>query len=337
LDHKGGNMAEAKKTTTKKKAAVKKAEVKPKKEVVDNGNSQEDSNVALEADDQGSQEAEVKTAKAGKRSAKATREAEEKEAKEERKAKATAGETEDKKPKATQKPARSRLERQGKKFREAAKHIDTAKEYSLSEAIELAMKTNPVKFDATAELHIRLGVDPRQADQNVRDTVVLPAGTGKTIRIAVLAEGDVAEAATKAGADIVGLDDLLADIEKEKLNFDVLVATPPLMARLGKYAKVLGPKGLMPNPKSGTVTMDAAKAVKEAKAGRIEYRVDSAGIVHIPFGKVSFGADKLGQNAQAVVASVRNAKPNSLKGTYINSVYVTTSMGPSIKVAPSEV
>src|SRR6185369_380380 len=166
--------------------------------------------------------------------------------------------------------------------------IEKDKQYSVKEALELAIKTSPVKFDATVELHVNLGVDPRQADQNVRDNVVLPAGTGKTIRIAVLAEADDAAAAKKAGADIAGMEDLLKDIEKGIINFDTLIATPALMAKLGKYARVLGPKGLMPNPKSGTVTPDVVKAVEQAKAGRVEYRVDSTGIVHVAFGKVSF-------------------------------------------------
>lgn len=335
-------MAEAKKETTKKKTtkAAKEvaAEVKAKKGE-DNGIIEEVSTTTNEASNQ---EAEVeepkKTAKAGKRSAKAVKEAGEKVAKEERKVARAKGEAaEEAKPKQPVKPARTRLERRGKKFREVAKLVDRSKEYSLKEAIDLAVKTNPAKFDATAELHVRLGVDPRQADQNVRDTVVLPAGTGKSVRIAVLAEGDQASAAKKAGADQVGLEDLLAKIEKQQLDFDILIATPNLMARLGKSARVLGPKGLMPNPKSGTVTTDTAKAVSEAKAGRIEYRVDSTGIVHAPFGKLSFGSDKLQQNARAVLDSVKSAKPGSLKGTYVNSVFITTSMGPSIKVISSEV
>jgi len=290
----------------------------------------------VEAESELDQEAPVKVAKAGKRSAKAIKETEEKVAKKERKSTATDEDEGTEKPKAAQKPARSRLERRSKKYREAAKLIEKDKEYSLKDALELIIKTSPVKFDASVELHINLGVDPRQADQNIRDTVVLPAGTGKTIRIAVFAETDDAEKAKKAGADIAGNEDFLAQLEKGVIDFDVLIATPAQMAKLGKYARVLGPKGLMPNPKSGTVTPDVAKAVSEAKAGRVEYRVDSTGIVHMSIGKISFGADKLGMNANAVIASIRAAKPASLKGNYIKAAHLTSSMGPSIKVLSSE-
>lgn len=273
-------------------------------------------------------------AKAGKRSAKAIAEAEEKVAKEERKAEAK--EAEDK-PKQPVKPARSRLERRGKKYRDAAKHIETGKQYTLKEAIDLAIKTSTSKFDATVELHVRLGVDPRQADQNLRDNLVLPHGTGKTVRVAVFADEDVAKEAKKAGADIAGSDDFLVQLDKGVIDFDVLVATPNVMARLSKYARVLGPKGLMPNPKSGTVTTDVAKAVSQAKAGRVEYRVDSTGIVHLGVGKVSFGNDKLAKNLEAVVASIKGNKPASIKGTYVKTVTLTTSMGPGISVIASEI
>jgi len=271
---------------------------------------------------------ETATAKAGKRSAKAVRETEEKQAKEDRKAGADAAE----KAKPTAKPARSKVERAGKKYREAAKLVDQTKTYELREALELATKTSPTKFDGTVELHINLGVDPRQADQNVRDVVSLPAGTGKTVRIAVFAEGDEAKAGETAGADIVGSDKLIELLDKEQLDFDVLIASPTQMAKLGKYARLLGPRGLMPNPKSGTVTTDVAKAVTEAKAGKVEYRLDQAGIIHLGIGKVSFGAGKLQQNADAVLASIRAAKPASLKGTYIKNAHISTTMGPSIKV-----
>lgn len=277
---------------------------------------------------------EKATAKAGKRSAKAIAESEEKVAKEARKAEAK--EAEDK-PKQPVKPTRSRLERRGKKYQEAQKKIDIAKTYTVSEALDLATKTSTTKFDATVELHIRLGVDPRQADQNLRDTLVLPAGTGKAVRVAVFADEDVAKEAKKAGADVAGSDDFLAQLDKGTIDFDVLIATPNVMARLSKYARVLGPKGLMPNPKSGTVTTDVVKAVSQAKAGKVEYRVDSTGIVHIGVGKVSFGADKLGTNVDAVITSIKTNKPASLKGTYVKSVTITTSMGPGIKVAVSEV
>lgn len=277
----------------------------------------------------------VAVAKAGKRSAKSLAESEEAVAKEERKAAAKAEDADDK-PKLPVKPARSRLERRGKKFRDAAKLIEADKQYTVTEAIDLATKTSPVKFDATVELHIRLGVDPRQADQNIRDNLVLPAGTGKKIRVAVFADEDLAKEAKAAGADVAGNDDFLAQLDKGVIDFDVLVATPSVMARLSKYARVLGPKGLMPNPKSGTVTTDVAKAVQQAKAGKVEYRVDSTGIVHLGVGKVSFGTEKLAQNVDAVIASIKQNKPASLKGTYVKSVVFTTSMGPSIKVAVSE-
>jgi len=277
--------------------------------------------------DESSADEAPKVAKAGKRSSKALQEVAEKEAKEERKA---SGETVEAKPKTPVKPTRSRLERRGKHFRKSAEQIEVGKAYPINEAIGLAKKTSHVKFDATVELHINLGVDPRQADQNIRDSLVLPAGTGKTVRIAVLT--DDAAAATKAGADIAGTDDLLAQLDKGVIDFDILIATPALMARLGKYARTLGPRGLMPNPKSGTVTPDVAKAVAEAKAGRVEYRVDSTGIVHLGVGKVSFDTNQLQQNVQAVFASIKASKPQSLKGNYIKAVHLTTSMGPSISV-----
>lgn len=275
-------------------------------------------------------------AKAGKRSTKALVEAEEKQAKEARKADASAAETEPK-PKQPQKPARNRLERRGKGYRKSAEKIDKSKIYSLKEALDLVTQTSHVKFDASVELHVNLGVDPRQADQNVRDTVVLPAGTGKSVRVAVFADVDDAAAAKKAGADQAAGDEFLQKLEKGTIDFDVLIATPAMMAKLGKYARLLGPKGLMPNPKSGTVTTDVAKAVTEAKAGRVEYRVDSTGIVHVGVGKVSFGADKLTQNARALLNSLKSNKPASLKGAYVKSVYLTTTMGPSVKVDTAEV
>lgn len=269
--------------------------------------------------------------KAGKRSTKAIKEAEEKHAKEERKKEHPAKDNKSAKPKFEQKPPRSRTERAGKKYREAAKQIDKDKTYNLAEAVDLSSKTSITKFDATVEMHINLAVDPKQADQNVRDTVVLPHGTGKTAKIAVFAEGDDVEKAKEAGADVVGSDDLLAALDKEQIGFDILISTPALMPTLGKYARLLGPKGLMPNPKSGTVTADIGEAVKEAKAGRVEYRVDESGIVHLGIGKVSFGPHKLLENAQVLVSSLRSAKPASVKGTYIKSAYVSTTMGPSIK------
>lgn len=267
------------------------------------------------------------TTKAGKRSEKGLKEAEAKQAKEERKAHAAEekAEAEDK-PKQRSNPTRSRLERRGKNFRKAAEQVEKDKVYGLAEALETAAKTSPVKFDASVELHINLNVDPRHADQNIRDNLVLPAGTGKKIRVAVLDDAKI------ENADITGVDEILKALEKGEINFDILISTPSQMPKLGKYARVLGPRGLMPNPKSGTVTTDVAKAVNEAKAGRVEYRVDSTGIVHVAIGKVSFGAKKLEDNARAVMASIKGNKPASVKGTYIKVVHIATTMGPSVTV-----
>ena len=273
---------------------------------------------------------EPKVAKAGKRSAKALEAAEEKQAKEERKAQ-TDEEKAESTPKAPVKPARSRLERRGKKFREAAKQLEAGKAYPLDQAVELAAKTSTAKFDATVELHINLGVDPRHADQNIRDNLVLPAGTGKNVRIAVFADEDA------SGADLSGVEAVTQALDKGDLNFDVLIATPANMPKLGKYARTLGPRGLMPNPKSGTVTTDVAKAIAEAKAGRVEYRVDSTGIVHLGVGKVSFTKAQLLDNVNAVLASIKGNKPSSVKGTYLKSIHLTTTMGPSIAIDAASV
>lgn len=315
--------------------AQSKKNIAEEQEIID-GHNQEVSQTALGSDqegrDQGSNE-EVATAKAGKRSAKALAEKEALQAKEERKK--SAAETAEA-PKITAKPTRTRLERAGKKLRKAAEQIEKGKEYGVKEALDLIPSTSTTSFDASVELHINLNVDPRQADQNIRDNIVLPAGTGKTVRIAVLADGDELATAKKAGADIAGNDDLLQQLDKGVINFDLLIATPSMMPKLGKYARLLGPKGLMPNPKSGTVTTNIDKAVSEAKAGRVEYRVDSTGIVHVGVGKVSFGTDKLQENVQAVMASVKSNKPASVKGSYVKSIYLATSMGPSIRIALSE-
>lgn len=275
----------------------------------------------------------AKVAKSGKRSAKAIAEKEAEVAKEERKA---STEEESEKPKAPVKKARTRLERAGKKLREASTLVDKTKEYSLAEALDVVAKTSTTKFDSTVELHVNLAVDPKHADQNIRDNLVLPNGTGRTVRVAVFADADLHASAKKAGADVVGADDFLQQLEKEIINFDILVATPSNMAKLGKYARLLGPKGLMPNPKSGTVTNDVEKAVAQAKAGRVEYRVDSAGIVHLGVGKVSFGTDKLVENVNAVFASIKAAKPASVKSNYVKGIFLTTTMGPSVRVAISE-
>lgn len=275
---------------------------------------------------------EKATAKAGKRSTKGIKEAEEKQAKEERKAHADEAKAEEAEAtKKAVKPARSRLERRGKNFRKAAEQLEKGKVYGLAEALELATKTSSVKFDATVELHINLNVDPKHADQNIRDNLVLPAGTGKNVRVAVFDDAKV------DNADISGVETILKALEKGEINFDVLVATPMQMAKLGKYARVLGPRGLMPNPKSGTVTNDVSKAVAEAKAGRVEYRVDSTGIVHVGIGKVSFGAKKLEDNARALLASIKGNKPASVKSGYIKAIHVASTMGPGITVVTSEV
>ncbi|MBR2725161.1 50S ribosomal protein L1 [Candidatus Saccharibacteria bacterium] len=224
------------------------------------------------------------------------------------------------------------MERRGKKYQEVAKLIKKGEVYSLKDATDLAIKSNPVKFDASVEIHVRLGVDPRQADQNIRTTLVLPNGNGKSVKVAVFAPLDICKAAKAAGADIAEDEEFLKRLEKGTIDFDVLISTPQYMPKLGKYARLLGPKGLMPNPKAGTVTMDVAKAVKEAKAGKVEYRVDKQAIVHIGIGKVSFGVDKLVENANAFFNSLKAQKPASLKGTYVKSVYMTTTMGPSIQI-----
>jgi large subunit ribosomal protein L1 len=270
-------------------------------------------------------------AKSGKKSKKHI---EEVKAEEERQARKAERATADAavKPKGAKPVTRPRIERRGKKYQESFKLIEKGKVYTLKEAIELAIKTSPVKFDAALEAHVRLGVDPRQADQNIRTTLVLPNGNGKTVRVAVFAPLDVCKAAKAAGADIAEDEEFLKQLDKGEISFDILISTPQYMPKLGKYARVLGPKGLMPNPKAGTVTMDVEKAVKEAKAGKVEYRVDKQAIVHIGLGKVSFGTDKLLENANVFFDSLKAQKPASLKGTYVKSVFVTTTMGPSIAV-----
>lgn len=282
------------------------------------------------------EEHEAKVAKAGKRSSKGLAEAEAKVEKIEKQHHREDDTKTEEKPAKTAKPAKSKLERAGKKIRKASELVEKGKEYGIKEALELAVKTSTTKFDGTVELHVRLNVDPKYADQNIRENVVLPSGTGKSIRVAVFGEPDDVTAAKKAGADIAGADEFLQQLDKSVIDFDVLVATPAVMAKLGKYARVLGPKGLMPNPKSGTVTKDVAKAVELAKAGKVEARVDESGIVHLGIGKVSFGVDKLLPNAQAVFAAIKGAKPGSIKGNYVISIHATTTMGPSIRVASSE-
>jgi len=280
--------------------------------------------------------AEVKTAKSGKRSEKAIAEAEQKAEKEARKeAGDTTPQSDDAEAHVTKGPrpvTRPLIERRGKSYRKVAELVEKDKVYSLADALELATKTNPSKFDASVEVHVKLGVDPRQADQNIRATVSLPNGTGKTIRVAVFAPEADHAGATKSGADIVGDETFLAQLDKEVIDFDVLIATPAYMPRLGKYARLLGPRGLMPNPKSGTVAADVAKATKDAKAGKVEYRVDKQAIVHLAIGKVSFGTKSLAENAKAFFDSLQSQKPSSLKSSYVKSTSISTTQGPGIKV-----
>ncbi len=223
--------------------------------------------------------------------------------------------------------------KRGKKYQDSVKLIDSTKLYDPDEAIALCVQTAKAKFDETVELSIKLGVDSRQADQQVRGVVVLPHGTGKTSRVLVIAKGEKADAATAAGADFVGAEEMVQKIQTENwFDYDVIVATPDMMGLLGRLGKVLGPKGLMPNPKSGTVTMDVAKAVADIKAGKVEYRVDKTNIIHVPVGKASFGVEKLSDNVKVLMDAVVKAKPAAAKGTYLKSVTVSSTMGPGIKV-----
>ena len=277
----------------------------------------------------------VHYAKAGKRSEKSVKEAE---AEAERQARKEAGDTTpqgDNEANIQRGPApktRPLAERKSKAYKKVAQKVDKVKLYSLAEAIKLATETAVTKFDSTVEMHVRLGVDPKQADQNIRATVTLPNGTGKSVRVAAMVGEDEVKAVKQAGADIAGESAVIDLLSKEKLDFDVLVATPQLMPKLGRFARLLGPRGLMPNPKAGTVSANAVQAVKEAKAGKIEYRVDKQGIVHLGIGKVSFGADKLQQNSQTLIDSLKSARPSTLKGGYMLSVTISTTMGPGIKV-----
>lgn len=273
--------------------------------------------------------ADEKFTKAGKHSKKAVEEAEAEEA---RKAKAAEvkDETPKEKPKVVHVP--NLKKRHGKGYITSLNKVDRNNRYTLAEGLKLAKDTSSVKFDASLELHFNLGVDPRQADQMVRASVVLPHGTGKSIRIAVVADEAGVAAAKKAGADVAGGDDLIAKMAKGELNFDKLIATPAMMPALGKLAKVLGPKGLMPNPKSGSVTPDVATAVAEAKAGKVEFRIDKQAIVHQVIGKVSFSDEQLLENAKEVVNAVMKAKPSAAKGTYVKAISVASSMGPGVKL-----
>ena len=225
----------------------------------------------------------------------------------------------------------------GKKYNEGAKLIETGKLYDVNEAVEIAIKTGTAKFDETVEIHVRLGVDSRHADQQVRGAVVLPNGTGKTVRTLVFAKGDNAKAAEEAGSDFVGAEELVAKIQNENwLDFDVVIATPDMMGVVGRLGKVLGPRGLMPTPKAGTVTPDVARAVTESKAGKIEYRLDKTNIIHCPIGKVSFGKEKLQENLETLMGAIVKAKPAAAKGQYIRSCTVASTMGPGVKVSTAK-
>ncbi len=225
----------------------------------------------------------------------------------------------------------------GKKYVDSAKLIDSQNLYDVSEALDLAVKTGKAKFDETVEVHVKLGVDGRHADQQVRGAIVLPNGTGKDVRVLVFAKGDKATAATEAGAEFVGDDDLIAKINGGWMDFDVVIASPDMMGVVGRLGKVLGPRGLMPTPKAGTVTPDVAKAVAEAKAGKIEYRLDKTNIIHCPIGKVSFGVEKLQENFEALLGAIVRAKPAAAKGQYIRSCTVASTMGPGVKINPNKV
>ena len=225
----------------------------------------------------------------------------------------------------------------GKKYVESAKLVDRANLYTTKEALDLVAQTSKAKFDETVEVHVRLGVDSRHADQQVRGAVVLPNGTGKDVRVAVFAKGDLAKAAQEAGADFVGDADLVTKIQGGWMDFDVAIASPDIMGFVGRLGKVLGPRGLMPSPKAGTVTMDVAKAVTEAKAGKIEYRLDKSNIIHCPIGKVSFGTEKLMENFNALLDAIIKAKPEAAKGQYIKSCAVAATMGPGVRINPAKV
>jgi len=229
------------------------------------------------------------------------------------------------------------MAKHGKRYRAAAEKIDRDRRYPINDALQTLLDAGgAAKFDESVEVAVRLGVDPRQADQNVRGTVVLPHGTGKTVRVLVFAKGEKAREAEEAGADHVGAEDLVKKIQDEQwLEFDTAIATPDMMGQVGRLGKVLGPRGLMPNPKVGTVTFDVAKAVREVKAGKVEFRVDKAGIVHVAIGKRSFGAERLGENAHALIGTLLRVKPAAAKGQYVQAIAVTTTMGPSVRVDPA--
>ena len=271
----------------------------------------------------------VKTAKAGKRSSKVQAEVIEKEVKEAKKAKAS----EEIINKVKQKP---RVKKYSKNQKAARDLIEPTKLYTLKEALELLPKISKTNFDASAEIHVTLNIDPRQSDQIVRTTTSLPSGTGKSIKIAVIAQDEEAQLAKKAGADMVDADAIIKDISKEKINFDILIAAPDKMAELGKLAKVLGPKGLMPSPKNGTITADTAKATAEFKKGKVEIKNDANGVIHVAFGKVSFKTEDLYANVKAVVKALSISKPSGVKGVFIKNMFINSSMSPSIRIDQNE-
>ena len=220
----------------------------------------------------------------------------------------------------------------GKRYKEVSALVEKSKVYEPKEALELLIKTAKAKFDESVELHVKLGVDGRSADQQVRGTVVLPAGTGKTKKVLVIAKGDKADEATKLGADVVGAEEIIAKIQGGWLDFDVCITTPDMMGFVGRIAKILGPRGLMPNPKSGTVTLDVKKAINDVKAGKVEYRLDKSNIIHVGIGKASFGKEKLLENFDAIMGAIIKSKPAASKGTYLRSITVSSTMGPGVKV-----
>ena len=229
------------------------------------------------------------------------------------------------------------MAKKSKRYQEAAKLIEKGKAYSIEEAVALVKETSKVKFDAAVDVAFRLGVDPRQADQQLRGALVLPNGTGKTKKVLVVTEGPKAQEAKDAGADVVGGKEILEDIKKGWLDFEVMIATPDMMGVVGRLGRVLGPKGLMPNPKSGTVTFDVTKAVEEIKAGKVEYRLDKSNIIHVAIGKVSFGGEKLAENFNVLMNAIIKAKPSAAKGQYLRSISVTSTMGPGVKINPARV
>ena len=320
----------AKLTIAQLQAAITEAETQTEPaEIKDADETPEPAAEATEAIEENDQDEEVRFAKAGRRSQKQILETEAEEARQTRKKQGEEGEKAPTKP--AVKPPRPRSERRSKKYKKATKKIDSKKVYDTIEALELVLQTSTTKFDSSVDLVVSLGVDVKKAEQNVRDFVLLPSGSGKKIRIAVLADNDAAKQALEAGASIAGNEVFLQQLEKGVIDFDILIAMPRLMVQLSKYAKLLGPKGLMPNPKSGTISKDVARAVKEALAGRLEYRLDENGLIHASIGKVSFGPQKLKDNLTAVLTSIENNRPVSFKGIYIRSIHLSTTMGPSLR------